>query len=345
MSRSAGVAGSSSEMPIEPPSPPDDLGVPIEALRAIQPYGQQASAPRDIDSAWQRVMATMARSTEPSTGRAAQHGIAPGDRKRGPFAVRLTLGIAATCGIIGALLFATKQSSFRAESRARMHAAPVGVVVVVPLPNGSRVTLAPLTTLRVRGTELELDGEGYFQIQHDARAPITVRTGAITTRVLGTSFVVRRYQNDAATHVVVVDGRVSTGGQRRAAILSAGMAALVSDSTVRTSAAAAQDVNTDWIRGQLMFKDVPAATVLEALGRWYGYEFRMTDSTLARERVTVRFRAGARDETFEAIGRLLGVSLSVDGRIVTLRPRVMIPRARPRREVPETVQTSTEVGK
>ncbi len=54
-----------------------------------------------------------------------------------------------------------------------------------------------------------LEGEGYFEVTHDARRPFRVHAGDALTEDLGTRFVVRAYPELAAVDVAVAEGVVS----------------------------------------------------------------------------------------------------------------------------------------
>ena len=71
------------------------------------------------------------------------------------------------------------------------------VAMHVAMPDGTDVWLGPGTSLsyddtfRVDGRNVELDGEAYFDVTHDAQHPFIVTTPAFRVRVLGTVFNVR----------------------------------------------------------------------------------------------------------------------------------------------------------
>src|SRR5207247_2496866 len=72
----------------------------------------------------------------------------------------------------------------------------------------------------VRERRVELDGEAYFVIQHDALRPFVVRTRYGTAEDLGTEFDVHAYGPEDGVAVVVASGRVGLrapdGADRRA---------------------------------------------------------------------------------------------------------------------------------
>jgi ferric-dicitrate binding protein FerR (iron transport regulator) len=219
---------------------------------------------------------------------------------------------------------------------------------IIMLVDGSRVTLAPASRLVVNtgfgraARVVDLQGEAYFSVPSAEHAPFIVRTGSVTTRVLGTVFNVRRYSTDSALQVSVVSGRVSVGNTRSRIVLSAGRLGIVTDSTTMQTGDAHR--STEWTRGRLVFDDTPVPVMLAALGRWYGYDFRIADSTLKSVNVKAEFREGDSAEMLQLLKRMLHVTLRFDGNIVTLQPNgSQLP---PRRATPvPQLNTSIGVGK
>ena len=92
-------------------------------------------------------------------------------------------------------------------------ATPLGVKSDVVLPDGSRVRLNGGTRIvypALFGDErrVEVDGEAYFDVSHDARHPFVVETRELAIRVLGTAFNVRALAGDPLTEVVLERGAV-----------------------------------------------------------------------------------------------------------------------------------------
>lgn len=85
----------------------------------------------------------------------------------------------------------------------------------IRLPDGSSVVLNTNSTLRYPDSfdgmitrEVFLEGEGYFDIQHDPARPFIVRSQNVTTTVLGTSFNVKAFPRDKDVTVTVTRGKV-----------------------------------------------------------------------------------------------------------------------------------------
>lgn len=226
-----------------------------------------------------------------------------------------------------------------------------GQRATVTLADGSHVTLAPDSRLTVASgfgassRTVALSGEAYFAVASMTGAPFVVQTGAVTTRVLGTTFDVRRYATDTAVWVGVLSGKVATGGRRTPVTLTAGTVAYVTDTTAVATVAGDLRAQTEWTAGRLVFKDVSVAEMLATVGRWYGYTFHLADSTVATQRVAVTFNMDQREETLALIQDLLSVTMKFDGTTVTLsRPHERHSAAPPVRK-DATFSPSREVGR
>lgn len=236
---------------------------------------------------------------------------------------RPAMGIAAMLALVGVV----------GSIRSRVHSSPMttrryttgtGQRATVELADGSRIILAPRTQLILtngaNGREVSLVGEAHFDVISSARVPFVVRTGAVTTRVLGTTFEVRRYPGDRLGRVLVFSGKVATAGRNAPVTLTAGMIGEFTDSSVVARATTDAATYTDWTNGQLVFRKVPVPAALATLTRWYGYQFRLGDSTLAADSVTAVFRIGETGEMMRRLQHLLGVNMTFDDSVVTLRP-------------------------
>jgi transmembrane sensor len=217
-------------------------------------------------------------------------------------------------------------------SLGRTYATGPNQQAAITLGDGTRVTLAPRTSLRtindgsgtrtvVLGGEI---GEAYFEVVPSSSGPFQVRSGTFTTRVLGTTFMVRHPVGSSRIHVAVKEGKVSvsTASQRHPRVtLTAGTIGAVDDSTVQINAINELAPRTEWRRDRLVFRDMTVATVLQTLSRWYGYQFRCPDSTLALQTVTIGVNMRSSSAALATLEDVLRVHLTVVGDTVTLTPQ------------------------
>jgi transmembrane sensor len=229
---------------------------------------------------------------------------------------------------------------------ASTYATQAGETATVPFGKGGRIVLAPRTTLVIDGTRMTLTGRALFVIAGRADEVVSVVTGPITTRVLGTVFDVMYAPSVQQAHVAVIEGKVVTGG-RRTTVLGAGMAAQVTDSSVTAGVIQDPLAGTRWTQGKLVFSETPVPDVLAAVGQWYGLTFQGIDTVLARRHLTATIDARhSRSEMLALLESSLGVRMRVHGDTIVLAPGWSThPPQQLRRAVPAPLTQSRDVGR
>lgn len=141
--------------------------------------------------------------------------------------------------------------------------------------------------LSVNVTSAGPHGEASFTLVPHSAKPFVVQTQNALVQVLGTSFTVRQYPGEHTSQVVVEEGRVAV---RRVhdrddppTVLSARMMAQVRDSGVAIQSSIALRDYTSWKDGTLVFNRMVLRDVVAELGRAYGADIRIADSTLANQ--------------------------------------------------------------
>ena len=86
---------------------------------------------------------------------------------------------------------------------------------VIVLPDSSKVALEPASRLKFSSVfnrterEVYLEGEAFFTVTHNANLPFLVHANEVTTKVLGTSFIIKAIEHEQQITVVVKTGKVS----------------------------------------------------------------------------------------------------------------------------------------
>ncbi len=199
----------------------------------------------------------------------------------------------------------------------QMYTTGIGQRITVALVDGSRVTLAPQTTVRVMSAfgvsarTVSVRGEAHFDVAAASGIPFIVQTGAVKTQVLGTRFVVKHYDDDSNVQVAVETGKVAIAGTNSTpVVLTAGVVAMANDSGITISDSVDLAPYSNWVNGQLAFKNTPLADALSTLSRWYGVQFRLEDSSLAAAHITGELSYGSLDDMVQVIKNMLAVPLS-----------------------------------
>lgn len=226
------------------------------------------------------------------------------------------VGAVAVLGL--ALIGLTHMTRRSSLDPSRHYATAAGQRAVVVLPDGSRAILAPNTELSVptafgsAARHVTLVGHAQFSVAHTAGVPFTVQTGDIVTRVLGTVFDVQRYAGERTARVAVLSGRVAVRASARLPVtLVAGTVGRI-DGVTDSVVTADRSPDLGWTTGTLQFHDTPLPDALDALSRWYGVEFKLSDSAMAQWHVNGTFAGESRAEALLTMQSMLSVGMTFD---------------------------------
>lgn len=193
----------------------------------------------------------------------------------------------------------------------------------VVLPDSSLVVLGPQTrisyAMNADQRVVELDGQAFFRVTHQARRPFVVLTKGATIRDIGTEFSIQSTQAEPV-RIVVHEGVVEVRAASSDTLRAGDVARIEGGGQIETTRGAASSDDLAWMRGQLVFRDVPLAEIASDLRRWYGVELRVTDSALLRRHFTGTFVTSESARTLvDALAMAIGARVESRGDTLTLR--------------------------
>lgn len=200
---------------------------------------------------------------------------------------------------------------------------PKGGQYRLTLPDGTKIWLnaASSITYPLRFSDRErvvkLVGEGYFEVEKDARRPFRVKTSQQELTVLGTRFNISGYQDDAYEKTTLVEGsvRISNLSSKKHFILKP-----QEQATLRASETSINTVPADeaiaWKNGEFIFSDEPLESIMKKISRWYNLEVKF-------EGINTAERFGGSVSKFEHVSKVLekleltgGIQFKIDKRTI-----------------------------
>jgi ferric-dicitrate binding protein FerR (iron transport regulator) len=150
---------------------------------------------------------------------------------------------------------------------------------VVKLNAGSRLVFPNEFDQNQR--KVTLVGEAFFEVSRDEYRPFIVHTEELTTIVLGTSFSVKSYSDEAETSVAVVSGKVKVMKSNEVDIEGSEYLLLeknqmASYNTLQNSFSKTDAIPKSllaWRENTISFDHASFDQVNQTLSRWYGVEF------------------------------------------------------------------------
>lgn len=164
------------------------------------------------------------------------------------------------------------------ESKMQCLSTPRGMDFKIVLQDGTEVWLNAESSIEFPSAftgddrKVNLRGEAYFKVAHNAEKPFKVNLGDKTVYVLGTEFDVRNYASEHSS-VVLVNGSVQlfdNEGKQEVTLVPGQGATWTENGNVNV-----HDVDTygttQWIDGLFYFEEHSLGEVLREVGRWYNY--------------------------------------------------------------------------
>ncbi|WP_345030391.1 FecR family protein [Ravibacter arvi] len=211
----------------------------------------------------------------------------------------------------------------------------------IVLSDGSNVTLDPGAVLFYakefsRNKRIVyLKGNGMFEVARDPGRPFFVYTDDIVTKVLGTSFTIRKAERSGAIEVAVITGKVmveKTAGSNDRAGLSAEKGVTLTPNRKVTYYARSEQYVTGLVdapriieKGDdyhkpdaFVFREIPLSTVLEKLEKAYGIKIEVSSERLNNCRITADL---SKDDLY---GRLEIICAAVNARFELTGDKVMV---------------------
>jgi transmembrane sensor len=256
----------------------------------------------------------------------------------------------ALAAVAGAYLW-QQQGGAHVTTISKLYSTTAGQRSTVTLADGSTALLGPATTMRVlEGTnvDVELSGQAMFTVTPMKERGFTVHTGGFTTRVLGTTFFVKRYASDSVTQVVVAEGRVAVEEKESArptlTVLQARDVGTFRDSGDAHVEHGGTSSYAAWTRDKLVFRDAPLNDIASELSRMYSVDVRVTDSTLRQSRMNFTVSpTTALADVLDALANTLDAHVARTGNVLTIVPGAP-PKGR-RDAVPASLKPEIQHGR
>lgn len=123
--------------------------------------------------------------------------------------------------------------------------------------------------------EVEITGEVYFEVVHNAAQPFRVRVAGQTIDDLGTHFNINAYADEPVIKTTLLEGSVRVSNATGNLTLKPGQQAVIqSNQSIAIDPNADMEEAIAWHHDLFKFNDASIETVMRQLARWYDVEVR-----------------------------------------------------------------------
>jgi len=202
--------------------------------------------------------------------------------------------------------------------------APLGARVTFNLPDGTKGMLnsgshlsysLPFTNNR----KINLDGEAWFEVNHDENHPFVISVGNSEVKVIGTSFNLSAYPAENYIEIVLKEGKVEFKDRTvdENIIVLPSERLIFRDGKTNKSSVDPLKYNA-WTEGKLIFREDTMSEVARRIERWYNVRIILADKELEN----YSFRATFEDDSLEEVLRCLALTSPIRFKIT---PRILMP--------------------
>ena len=175
---------------------------------------------------------------------------------------------------------------------------PSGQRAMVKLHDGTTVWLNASTTLRYPNhfareeRKVELDGEAFFDVEHNEHKPFVVSTEKLDIKVLGTKFNVFAYKGREEFNTALLEGSVKVYermNEEKALFMNPNECVELKDNKLVKRPMG----NTDfllWKEGIYAFDDVPFEDIIKKFELYYDIVITVNNSKLMKYKFSGKFR-------------------------------------------------------
>ena len=173
-----------------------------------------------------------------------------------------------------------------------------------------------------RGEERKVyvEGEAYFEVTRDEEHPFIVSVKNFDVRVLGTSFNVMSYDDEFASSVTLLTGKVeTTSGRDTVRLLPGEQVSITSDNRMTVQKT---DINVvvSWMDGKFGFSNERLDVIMRKICRWYDVEVLYAVPGIRERRFT---GAPANNmplkELLEALSTTTNLQFSLQDGVITIK--------------------------
>lgn len=149
-----------------------------------------------------------------------------------------------------------------------------------------------------------LEGEGYFEVKQNEKAPFFVETETMDIRVLGTTFDVQSYSKKEVAETILLSGKVEVQLKGHSDKIQLEPNQKISfnktDGTSNIVPVNASEYAL-WIQDKLILNNETLATILRKMERWYGIEIVCQKDVPRQLRLSMTIRRETKEEIFKLL--------------------------------------------
>ena len=248
-------------------------------------------------------------------------------------------------GVAGGLFYTRKLQSDALAASHIMHKihVPYGATQKLVMPDGTKVVLNAGSTFSYPETfakstrDVNLTGEAFFEVTHNAKKPFLVHTDKLIVKVLGTVFNVKAYNDDKTIETTLLKGKVQVELKNipeKTIILLPNEKLMVANNLAQTKATAGGKMEyqvtslsavkpgdikeTAWLDNRMLFTNEPFEDVAKQIERKYDVQVVFENQALKAEQISGLLDKESLQQAMQIIEMTTPFKFRIEGKVLYL---------------------------
>ena len=168
---------------------------------------------------------------------------------------------------------------------------------------------------------VQLKGEAYFEVKHNASCPFVVEAASLVATDLGTAFDVKAYPGKS-TQLILVSGKVAVqkkGEEAQSVVMKPNQMLTLEAGKMQISSVDTYPL-IQWKNGKFYFHHISVLEAMKEIGRWYGVKVVFENKTCLNTQIHfVEERNTPVDEIVERLNEIEGVDIELLNQEITIK--------------------------
>lgn len=204
---------------------------------------------------------------------------------------------------------------------------PRGGQYQLVLVDGSKVWLNATSSIRFptsfagKERDVEITGEAYFEVAHNAEMPFHVKVNGMDVAVLGTHFNINAYDDEEVMKTTLLEGSIKVSQGNKSALIAPGEQAQIAEKTDKIEIKRNVDLDeiVAWKNGKFLFQNADIYSIMRQLERWYNITVSYEGNITNEEFVGVISRNVNISQILSMLERTGAVKFEIEGKKIIVQ--------------------------
>lgn len=172
--------------------------------------------------------------------------------------------------------------------------------------------------------QVQLEGEGYFEVVRDEKAPFLVETDGMVVNVLGTHFNVKNYENKETVETTLLSGKVEVflPGLDKSIVLKPNQRISCDKQSGAYKLAEVDAADyIIWIGDKLVCTNEKLSVVLHKMKHWYNLDIECKNGVPLNQRLSLTIRKESPEEILKLLTLISPIRYTIEGEKIIISPK------------------------